>query len=165
LSPNRYRFGDKGHDKGDERGSVLMLMPAAILVLIVLGAIAVDSAVTFLAQRELMNAAAAAANDAATSALVDRSFYEGGGALVLDRARAEQVAATSIAASQPQGLALQGAPVVNVDGASVCVELTARVHHLFAHAIPGVAHDTTVSARASATAVAAGAVPPSAACP
>ncbi|MDQ1402566.1 MAG: hypothetical protein QOG03_882 [Actinomycetota bacterium] len=142
-----------------------MLMPAAVLVLVILGSIAVDSAVVFLAQRELVNAAAAAANDAATSAIVDRSFYENGGAIVLDQTRATQVAATSIAASQPQGLTLQGAPVVNVAGAAVCVELTARVHHIFAHAIPGVAHDTTVSARASATAVGGAAVPQANVCP
>ncbi|MDT7548844.1 MAG: hypothetical protein QOE84_1238, partial [Actinomycetota bacterium] len=42
-----------------------MLMPAALLVLVVLGSIAVDSPRLFLAQRELPDAAAGAANDAA----------------------------------------------------------------------------------------------------
>ena len=53
----------------DERASVLMLMPAAVLVFIVLGALCVDFASVYGAKRELSNAAAAAANDVASQAL------------------------------------------------------------------------------------------------
>ena len=47
----------------------LALVPAALLVLLVLAAIAVDSASEYLARRELAAAADAAANDAATFGL------------------------------------------------------------------------------------------------
>src|SRR5947209_14296230 len=62
----------------DERGSVLMLMPAAVLVFIVLGALCVDYGSVFVAKRELGNAAAAAANDAAAQAIDLDLFYETG---------------------------------------------------------------------------------------
>src|SRR3712207_1178709 len=46
----------------DETGSALILMPAAVLVLVILAAIAVDAAIMFLGERELAAATAAAAN-------------------------------------------------------------------------------------------------------
>src|SRR5690606_36454066 len=49
-----------------QRGSVLMLMPAAVLIVLALGSLAVDRAVVFGAQRDLINTAQAAANDAVT---------------------------------------------------------------------------------------------------
>ncbi|MGI8807245.1 MAG: hypothetical protein ACR2KK_05300 [Acidimicrobiales bacterium] len=60
-----------------DRGSTLLLFPAALLIMVALAAMTVDSAIGFLAQRQLANATAAAANDAATQALSDSSFYEG----------------------------------------------------------------------------------------
>lgn len=60
-----------------QRGSVLLLVPAGVLVLIILGAISVDFAIAFSRQRELSSLAAAVANDAATAALSDERFYRG----------------------------------------------------------------------------------------
>jgi Flp pilus assembly protein TadG len=131
-------------------------MPAAVLVLVVLGAIAVDSAVVFLAQRELAGAAAAAANDAAAEALDDAALYRSG-AVTLDPARAAAVAGAAVAARQSQGLRLVGTPVVRVAGRQVCVRLVADVDHVFAPAVPGVRPSSTVSARAVATSRQAGA--------
>jgi hypothetical protein len=128
-----------------------MLMPAAVLVLVVLGSIAVDSARLFLAQRELVDAAAAAANDAAGAALEDGAFYRAGGRLSIDPVQATRVAEAAVAARAPAGLAL-GAPQVLVTGRQVCVVLRASVEPLFARAIPGAAGARTVTARASATA-------------
>ena len=51
------------------RGSVLMLMPAAVLIVLLLGAIAVDSAIVYLRQRQAENIAFDAANDAAGAGL------------------------------------------------------------------------------------------------
>jgi hypothetical protein len=45
-----------------------MLMPVAVLVVLLLGAIAFDLSVVQLAHRDLLDIAASAANDAATSA-------------------------------------------------------------------------------------------------
>jgi len=45
--------------------------------MVALAAMTVDSSIAFLAKRQLFNATAAAANDAATEAVSDSSFYEG----------------------------------------------------------------------------------------
>lgn len=128
-----------------------MLMPAAVLVTMILGAIAVDSARLFLAQRELGDAAAAAANDVATAALDEGSFYRSGGALRLDPVRAGQVASAAVAARSPAGSAWDE-PEVQVVGRQVCVTLRATVAPLFARAVPGAGAARTVTARATATA-------------
>lgn len=56
-------------------GSVLILFPVAILIVMLLASITVDATVAFLAQRELAEATAGAANDAATEALEIDTFY------------------------------------------------------------------------------------------
>jgi hypothetical protein len=74
---------------GSERGSTLLLFPAATLIVFVLGAIAADSAAVFLGEREMANATAAAANDAATEALANADFYESGNVRVAGRGAQE----------------------------------------------------------------------------
>lgn len=144
-----------------------MLMPAAVLILLILGAIAVDSAVVHLGQRQLANAVAAAANDAAGAALSDDAFY-GGGQLIIDAGRARAVADASFAAAFPSGrpgaVTPSGPPSVAVSGDQICVAAEARVRHIFARAIPGVATTTVVRARSAATAVRGSAVASPAAC-
>ena len=63
----------------DEGGSTLLLVPSAVLVVFLLTSLAVDAAATFLAQRELADACASAANDAATAALDPGLLYGAGG--------------------------------------------------------------------------------------
>lgn len=138
-------------DRRSDRGSVLALLPAAVLVLVVLAAIAVDSAVAFLGQRELSNAATAAANDAATAALSDAAFYRQG-ALVVDSARARTVAADAVAARVVRGVSVDSVDVA-VAGPRVCVTVRGRVPYVFARALPGVAHSASVVGRAEAVAL------------
>ena len=128
----------------------MILVPALVLVLVVLAAIAVDSAVVFLGQRQLGDAAAAAANDAA-SALSDPSFYRAG-SVDLDPIVARRVADASVAAQDHSGFTINGPVDVQVEGRQVCVSLTGRVEAIFGRAIPGVSHVATVRARATATA-------------
>lgn len=59
----------------DQGGSVLVLFPVALLIVMLLASITIDATVAFLAQRELAEATASAANDAATEALVPGTFY------------------------------------------------------------------------------------------
>lgn len=135
-----------------------MLVPAGVLVLFILGSIAVDSSIAFLAQRELTAAAAAAANDAAGAAVSDATFYDSGGPgdapgrIVLDPARAGEVAAEAVATRVPRGLH-DIVPTVAVAGDQVCVTVTARVDTIFAKAIPGAPTSRVVTGRAVATAV------------
>lgn len=128
---------------------MLLLVPASVLVLVVLGAIAVDSAVVLLGQRELANAAAAAANDAATVAL-DLGALRGDDRLRLDPDRARAVAAGA-AARQIDGVVLDADGVrVRVDGLRVTVTLRGTVEHVFARAVPGASRRTSVAASATA---------------
>lgn len=144
-------MGERG---GRERGSVLMLVPAGVLVLFVLGALAVDVAIAFLAQRELSATAAALANDAATMALADDRFFaeNAAGAVEVDEGKAADVVREALAARAPGGVSDVRWSVRSADD-QVCVTLTARVEYLFSHAVPGAPQGATVSGRAVATAV------------
>jgi hypothetical protein len=129
-----------------DRGSVLMLMPAAMLVVVLLGSIAVDMSAVFLARRDLVAAAAAAANDAVTYGLDERAYREHG-QYVLDPSRVARAVELSLDA---RDVDLAATPVIAIDGTSVSVTLTAEVDYVFARAIPGVPHSTAVSASAAA---------------
>lgn len=136
--------------RGSEGGSVLMLVPAAVLVLVILGAIAVDSAVVFLAQRELANRTAAAANDIAGMGLGDDDLYRRG-EVALSPDRADRQIALVFDAVAPAGFDIISA-VAEVNGAEVVVRAKAEVRHLFAPAIPGARRTTTVQSTSRATA-------------
>ena len=62
------RFVHRRRRTRAERGTVLLLFPAAVFILCVLGALVVDSASATMRRRELQSAADAAANDAAALA-------------------------------------------------------------------------------------------------
>ena len=136
-----------------EDGSVLMLVPAGILVLLVLAAVAVDSALVFVAQRDLANRTAAAANDIAAAAVSDDAFYDGGGTIVLQEARADAFVDVTFAPERrPEGFEARTASATTV-GREVTVVAEAEVRYLFAPAVPGVARTTVVRARSTAVAV------------
>jgi hypothetical protein len=117
------------------RGSVLMLMPAGLLIVFVLGSISIEFAATSMRQRALYNAADAAANDAATYA-IDRVVLRSTGEVVLDPALVEEAVALSLRA---QGVELVAPPLIEVsaDGKSIHLELVQYVPFVIARALPG----------------------------
>jgi Flp pilus assembly protein TadG len=127
-----------------------MLMPAAVLVMVILGALVVDQAHVFLAQRELSNAAQAAATDAASQ--LDSAEFYGTGRIGLDPGSARRVALASIQDQSLDGLTLIQQPDVAVAGRQVCVSLSARVRPIFGAALGRLSGSITVSARSTATA-------------
>ena len=127
-----------------ERGSVLMLMPAAVLVLVVLGAIAVDSAVVFMAQRDLVSGAQAAANDAAAYGIDEAAFRAGLG-YRYDPARVERAIDGALAARR-----VTATHRWFRRGDRIVVVLDTSVEYIFAQAVPGGPTRTTVHARADA---------------
>jgi uncharacterized membrane protein len=137
---------------GGQRGSVLMLVPAAVLVLVILGAVAVDFAIVFLAQRDLANRAAAAANDIAGFAVSDQRFYDEG-AVALGQEEATRYVRASLEPARRTGRLESVAGGAEVDGRDVAVWAEGEVRYLFAPAIPGVRHTATVRATSRATAV------------
>jgi len=134
----------------DDRGSVLMLMPAAVLVVLLLGAISVDLAIVHLRQHQAVAAAASAANDAVTAGL-DQTALRRGDGYRLDPARVDQAVTESIEA---QGIAAELAepPVVTMATPdTVTVELHLRADYLFARSLPHGPRSTTVEGMATAT--------------
>ena len=117
------------------RGSVLMLMPAGLLIVFVLGSISIEFAAVSMRQRALYNAADAAANDAATYA-IDRAVLRATGDVVLDPTLVDEAVALSLRA---QGVALVSAPLVEVsaDRKTIHLELVQRVSFVIAGALPG----------------------------
>lgn len=133
----------------DSSGSVLLLMPVAILIMFVLGAITVDLTAVRAGQQDLRAAATDAANDAATAGLDETALRSGLG-YRLDPGRATLVALEVLATkgvldnlSEPPDV------TINSDG-SVTVTLARSVPHLFARAIPGAPDSQRVAATATA---------------
>ena len=124
-----------------------MLMPAAVLVVVILGGIAVDSAVVFTAQRELVSAAQAAANDAVAYGIDEGAF--------------RAVAATSLTPLVSNRPSRTRSPCAGStqrhrwyrQDNRIVVELEEDVAPVFARAIPVARRRTVVRARAAAALV------------
>jgi Flp pilus assembly protein TadG len=135
-------------------GSALLLFPAAVLVMMVLGAITVDFSIAFLGERELAGATAAAANDVAARALDNRQFYQDG-VLALDPVVAVQLATDEVRSALDARRYHDVRVTVRLAEGARAVEVTAsaRVDYLFARALPAgpdgarVAATTTASLR------------------
>ncbi|MGI9032392.1 MAG: hypothetical protein ACR2HY_01640 [Acidimicrobiales bacterium] len=146
--------GDPCPTAGRQQGSALLLFPAAVLVVIVLAAITVDSAIAFLGQREVANAVVSAANDAAGEGVGNRAFYRGG-RVDLDPGAVRQVAVgrvtAALDAARFHGLSVDVVVATAPAGCPprVRVRATARVSVLFAAAIPAAPHERQVSASAT----------------
>ena len=136
-----------------ERGSVLLLMPAAVLIVVVLASIAVDFTIAFLGEREAASLAAAAANDAVTAALDDERFRAGEG-IHLDEDRARRVALSTLGASSSELDDVEvDVEVGELDGEpSVTVTVRGTIDYVFAPALPGAPTEAFVEATATAVA-------------
>jgi Flp pilus assembly protein TadG len=136
-----------------ERGSVLLLVPAGVLIVLILGSIAVDFSIAFLGEREVSSLAAAAANDAAAAG-VDLEHLRETGEFRLDPARVEQVVEATLASSSTEvDLEPPFVEVTLLDGEpAVRVRLTGTVDYVFAPALPGGPDGIEVSAGAVAVA-------------
>jgi hypothetical protein len=127
-----------------------MLMPAAMLIVIVLGAIAVDLSVVQLSQREVAAAASGAANDAVTYGL-DEAALRAGGAYALDPERVQRAVDLSVASGDLAD-EIDSVTVTPTGPDTAEVTLTMDVDYIFAKALPGGPDHTTVKATARATA-------------
>lgn len=132
------------------RGSVLMLMPAAVLVVLLLGAIAFDMSLVFLRQRQASTVVVDVANDLASVAF-DEAAFRATGRFELDGHRAR---ALGLALLDQSDVAdeIVAAEITLPDAQTVSVAITVRVDYVFARSVPGAADGTTVTARATATA-------------
>lgn len=114
---------------------MLVLVPAGFLVLVLLGALAVDSAVAYQAQQKLHDELAAAATDAVSAGVSRPSFY-GSGTVSLDPAAVDEAICRSMAAQG--GTDLRGLRVSAViSGRTLQVTGSATVNGVFGRAVPG----------------------------
>ncbi len=138
-------------DRSGEHGSVLALVPAGLLVLVLLAAIAVDSSVAYLGRRELAAAADAAANNAVTYGLDEARFRETG-AFALDPgkdrgSRPPRVDARDTA-TWSTGRCSRCRPTSEAGTVTVTLRSTAAL--VFAPAVPGAPNEVSVVAQATA---------------
>lgn len=137
-----------GDRTASERGSVLLLFPAAFLIVLVLGSIAIDAGVAFMRQRELAAAASAAINDGVTLATADA--LERGDGVQIDPARLEVAVIESL---DRRGIlpTLTEAPRITVTATDrIEVTLVAHVDYVIAPALPGGRDGVDVRATATA---------------
>ena len=128
-----------------DRGTVLLLFPAAFLIMIVLGAIVVDVGLSHVRARELEAVASSAANDAL--AALDLETLRASGELRVDLVRAERIVEDAVANGT-----LADAVVIAVDvGANGAgdpqleVTLQLEVEFIMAPALPGGLDSTTIT--------------------
>ena len=129
-----------------DRGTVLLLMPAAVFVMLVLGAIVLDVGLSRVRAQELRSVAASAANDSLGALDIDE--LRSSGTIVISQARAEVLAAESVA----QG-PLPDATVEDVEVAldplgrwEIVVRVGLDVELVIAPALPGAPDSLHVTA-------------------
>lgn len=142
---------------GSEHGSVLLLFPAAFLIVLLLGSLAIDAAVVFLHQRELAAAADAAANDAVVLGL-DPVVLRNDGLAILDPVLVRAEVDASLRRRGILGSLVEPPHVEILDGNRLRLSLVARADYVIAPALPGAPTGRTI--RASVTAVATDQSPP-----
>lgn len=125
-----------------------MLAPAGFLVLLLLASVSVDSAIAYLGKRQLENAVAAAANDAATIAIPQDQLQNAKDAKP-DPGEAQQVVNQEVVHPYSGGLTVTDVQT-QVDGQTVTVTATGTVNYIFAKAIPGVRRSATVKTQSVA---------------
>jgi hypothetical protein len=133
----------------DERGSVLMLVPAGALIVFVLASIAVDMSLVHLRKRQAFDLASAAANDAATAGADQAALRSG--SYVIEPGSARAVVDDVVGASElaPH---LAAPPSVTITAEGVSVEITLEADYIFAGVVPGAPDGTVVAASATAVA-------------
>ncbi len=144
------RNGDH-NTRRPERGSALLLVPVMVLILILAAGLTVDSAIAFTAKRDLVEAASAAANDAATSISEDMAFQSG--QLDMDMGSAEQRAKAAVSVRSnnlASGISVTDVSMVDRNGPAIQVTVAGTARFIFAKAIPG--RSSTLSLTATATA-------------
>lgn len=130
-----------------DRGSVLMLMPAAIVIVLLLGAIAVDSAIVYLGQRQAYNVAFDAANDAAGAGF-DAAEARATGTIVYRPDRVRELVAEAVLAADLDGFRSYDVAVEDDD--VITVTIVVEVDRMFGQAFGAdPAEEIRITARAA----------------
>lgn len=134
-------------DRLRERGSTLLIFPAAVLVVLALAAITIDLSALHSAHRRAERVLTAVADDAA--GVLDVSALRQGDPPTIDFPRARQQALADLARADLPGH-IEGLPLI-VPGprpATIVIEVELRLHRGLAGIIPGASEYETLRVRA-----------------
>jgi len=136
--------GSRTHTRSS-RGTVLLMFPAAIMIMLVLGAIVLDVGVSQVRARELQAVADSAANDALAS--LDVVALRNGLPPSLNPARARVIVLQSVAAGPLPRAKVESVAVGSDATGRITVEvrLSLRVDLIISPALPGGARSTTIT--------------------
>ena len=128
-----------------DAGTVLLLFPAAALIMIVLGAIVIDVGLSQVRARELEFAAASAANDALGA--LDVQNLRATGQVRFDPVLAEAIVKESVAMGPLPTASVRSISISGIDGETpqIAVTLTLVVDLIMAPALPGGIGSTTIT--------------------
>ncbi len=122
LNKDRTRTGD--------RGTVLLMFPAALMVMVVMGAIVIDVGYTAIRGRELRAVAASAAND--SLAALDVAVLRATGDVVIDQSTARRIVAQAIALGPLPDAQIVG---IDINGFEIAVTLRLEIELVMAPAL------------------------------
>ncbi len=130
---------------------MLLMFPAAMLVMIVLGAIVIDVGLSQVRGRELESVAASAANDAAGS--LDVNQLRSHGTVVFDRRKALVIAEAAISAGPLPNATVADLAITtdSLGRPEIAVTLELEVALVMAPALPSNLEVTTIRRTASVT--------------
>lgn len=143
TTPTRRPVPRSSGRRPDDDGSALVLVPALLMVMLALGAIAIDLSVLHGAHRALHRIASGAADDAA--AMIDTDQLQIDGSLRIDDDAARRVVDAHLDAARVPGPLTAVRTSVSADGLVITVELTASVDHVLLAALPGTERSQPVS--------------------
>jgi hypothetical protein len=148
----------------DEAGTILLMVPAGLLVIIMLGAMAFDLSLSYAGERRIADLASSWANDALAE-LNFAEFYAQDGDLTdgesvqqkvaIDQVRARASVNRSLASMDEPGLLNLAVVVSFPDELTIEVVVSADVPLLFLDAVPGV-HSRQIATTSRASLVVTG---------
>ena len=121
---------NKDRTRTSDRGTVLLMFPAALMVMVILGAMVIDVGYTTIRGRELRAVAASAAND--SLAALDIAVLRATGDVVIDEGAARRIVAQAIALGP-----LPDAQIVDIEieGFEIAVTLRLEIDLVMAPAL------------------------------
>ncbi len=121
---------NKDRTRTSDQGTVLLMFPAALMVMVILGAIVIDVGYTAIRGRELRAVAASAAND--SLAALDIAVLRATGDVVIDEGAARRIVAQAIALGP-----LPDAQIVDIEieGFEIAVTLRLEIDLVMAPAL------------------------------
>ena len=132
-------------NESQDRGTVLLMFPAAMLIVLVLGGMAIDVSLSQVRARELQSVAASSANDALAS--LDIAALRNDGEIRFDHARAQAIVAESVAAGPLPSATIDfvGIQADALGRPEFVVTLSLEVDLVIAPALPGNLETTRIT--------------------